>query len=146
MQCIMGYTLQSWYSSPRLFPSTCPIFRDLRFSGHFRNFSKPFLFWGIFSDSVQETQTLVSTKTLFNYFSLSYFVLALTSAITYLPNITLISFRWLPSTEYYIPRLGLISKGLLHTIIIKWIELITSRKILIPLTRCVSGLMAQWLA
>ena len=66
------------------------------FSFHFQKFSKLFLFLVIFFTYVIQLNrhklwcpTKCASFALFNYVSLSYFVLALTSTVTNLPNIIL---------------------------------------------------------
>ena len=64
------------------------VFHELRFSYHFREFSKSSVFKGIL-----QTPALVSKRVLFalsNYSFLSHFVLALLSAVINLPNKTFI--------------------------------------------------------
>ena len=71
------------------------VFHDLRFSCHFRKFQN-FTCFSIFFDLTQFNRNKLwyppkcAPFVLFNYYSLSYIILALSSAVTNLPNKTLI--------------------------------------------------------
>ena len=91
-----GFVLFWAVQIPWLFPWPFPVFHGLSFSFHFQKFSKLFLCLVIFFTYVIQLNrhklwcpTKCASFALFNYVSLSYFVLALTSTVTNLPNIIL---------------------------------------------------------
>ena len=78
-----------------LFPWPFLVFPDIRFSCHFRKFSKLYMFQHIFYlKQINRNKLWYPTEcvpfALFNYSTFSYVILALSSAVTNLPNKTLI--------------------------------------------------------
>ena len=83
-----------FHDFPWLLPWPFLVFHDLRFSCHFRKFTKNFTFFSLFFHITQFNRNkpcyppkCVSFK-LFNYSSLLYIILALSSVLTNLPNKT----------------------------------------------------------
>ena len=83
-----------FHDFPWLLPWPFLVFHDLRFSCHFRKFTKNFTFFSLFFHITQFNRNkpcyppkCVSFK-LFNYSSLLYIILALSSVVTNLPNKT----------------------------------------------------------
>ena len=96
LKSLTGFVLCWVLQIQRLFPRPFLVFHDLiRFSCHFRKFSKLNMFQHIFYlKQINRNKLWYPTKcvlfALFNYSTLSYVILALSSAVTNLPNKTLI--------------------------------------------------------
>ena len=90
-----SFELFKFHDFPWLFSWPFQVLQGLKLSCHFQKFSKLSLFWSIFDlKQLNRHKLWCPPKCLpfaqCNYFSLSYIVLALSSAVTKLPNKTLI--------------------------------------------------------